>query len=84
MATKSQKVQSRKIVDIPLVNSLFSIQKGRNPNASILYEMPNQEGNEGCSSNNYEERKTSDSGNMPGMQNQNVPHWEGITLIAII
>ena len=64
------------------MNSLpFIIKKGRRTNASILYEMPSQKGNEGCQGNNYEEWQTGDPGCMPCMRYQDVQDREGITLI---
>jgi hypothetical protein len=42
--------------------------------------MPDKEGNEGRKGNNYEERQTSDPGNMPGLRNQDVQDWQKLDL----
>ena len=55
-----------------------SYQKGGRPNASVLYEMPRQKGDEGRQGHSYEEWQASYSGNMPGTRNQNVPNWEEV------
>ena len=63
-------------------NGLFSIQKGEvQLDASILYEMPCQKGNEGCQEHNYEEWKAGNSGCVPCMWNQDVPDREELKLI---
>jgi hypothetical protein len=46
-------------------------------NASLLYEMSNQEGNERSQKHNHEERQASDSG--PGMWHEDVPNWQGLS-----
>jgi len=43
-----------------------------NKSASILYEMPDQEGNEGYQGHNNEEWKASNSGRMSGVWHENV------------
>jgi len=52
-------------------------EKGGN-HASILYEMPNQERNEGCQGHYHEEWQASHSRRMPGMWDQDVQNREGI------
>ena len=44
-------------------------------NASVLYEVPYKEGNEGRKGNNHEERQAGGSGNLPGLRNQDVQDW---------
>jgi hypothetical protein len=44
--------------------------------ASILYEMPGQEGNKRPEAGDHEKRETGNPGRMPLMQNQNVQDRE--------
>jgi hypothetical protein len=55
-------------IDIVRGNGLFFIQKGREANAGILYEVSDQEGNEKCQERNHEERKASNSRYMPSVR----------------
>ena len=55
----------------------YSVNKlGGEPNASILYEMSYQEGNERSQKHNHEERETSDTRRLPLMRDKNVPDRE--------
>ncbi len=56
-------------------------KKGGKANASILYEMPHQEGAEGCQSYNHEERKAGDSGGMSHVWHQDVQNRKKLRLI---
>ena len=40
--------------------------------------MPNQAGDQRPSGDNYEERQTGHAGNMPCLQDQAIPDWQGI------
>ena len=51
--------------------------------ASLLYEVPHQKGNEGCQEHNYEEWEASYSGCVPDMQHQDVQNREGLKLAII-
>ncbi len=51
-------------------------QKGGRTNASLLREMPCQEGNEGSQGYNDEEWETGYSGDMSHMWDQDVQNWE--------
>jgi hypothetical protein len=50
--------------------------------ASLLYEVPNQERDERCQSNNHEKWSPGDSRDMSRMWHKDVPNWKGITLIT--
>ena len=65
-------------------NVLLSIQnkKGGVPNASILYEVPCQKGNERRQGHNDEEWQAGDPGCVPHMRNQDVPNREELRLIS--
>ena len=52
-----------------------------NKRASILYEMPDQEGNEGCQEHNHEEWKASNPGCLSRMWDKDVQDREGLKLI---
>ena len=67
-------------IDLPVVNVLLFAQEGGVFNASILYEVPRQEGHKGCQGHNYEEWQASDSGCMPGMRDQDVPDRKELKL----
>jgi len=56
-------------------------KKGGKANASILYEMPHQEGDEGCQSYNHEERQAGDSGGMSHVWHQDVQNRKKLRLI---
>jgi hypothetical protein len=51
--------------------------------ASLLYEVPHQERNERCQSNNHEKWPPGDSRDMSRMWHKDVPNWKGMTLISI-
>ena len=53
-------------------DGLFSIPKRRYSNASILYEMQGQKGDEGCQKHHHEEREASNSGCMSHVWDQDV------------
>jgi hypothetical protein len=44
--------------------------------ASLLYEMPQEEGNEQNEGSYYEERQARNPGCLPYLRYQNVPHWK--------
>ena len=67
-------------IDLPVVNVLLFAQEGGVFNASVLYEVPRQEGNEGCQGHNYEERQASDPGCVPGVRDQGVPDRKELKL----
>jgi hypothetical protein len=60
-------------IDIALKVVYYHIQKRGVRNASLLCEMPSQEGNEGRPDNKDEERQTSNEGRMPRLWHQDVP-----------
>jgi len=60
---------------------LFHTKKEGRINASILYEVPRQEGNEGCQGDNHEEWKAGNTGRVPCMWDQDVQNWEELKLI---
>jgi hypothetical protein len=49
---------------------------GRVINASILYEMPQEEGNEQNKGSYDEERQARNPGRLSYVRDQNVPHWK--------
>ena len=59
-------------------------QKGRYANASILHEVPRQEGNEGCQEHNYEKWQASNSGCMPRMWDQDVQDRKELRLTLLV
>jgi hypothetical protein len=71
-STISHKMQFKETVDIPLWNGLFSMEKGRWTNASILYEMSYQEGNERHQGYNNEEWEAGNSRRVPRMRDKDV------------
>jgi hypothetical protein len=64
-----------------LYHPLNLTNKGGRPDASVLYEMPDQERNERPQEHYYEEWQAGNPGNMPNLRDQNVQDREGITLI---
>jgi hypothetical protein len=67
-------------IDLPVVNVLLFAQEGGVFNASILYEVPCQEGNEGCQGHNDEEWQASDPGCVLLMRHQDVPNRQELKL----
>ena len=67
-------------IDTVVANSLISAQKEGGPNASILYEVSHQAGNEGHQKHNHEKWQTSNPGRVPGVRNQNVQDWKELEL----
>ena len=56
-------------------------QKGGRPDASVLYEMPDQERNERPQEHYHEEWQAGNPGNMPNLRDQNVQDREELRLI---
>jgi hypothetical protein len=46
--------------------------------ARLLYEMPNDEGDERNEGHNHEERQARDSRGLPSVWNQDVQNWQGL------
>ena len=65
------------------VNVLIFIRNGGESNASILHEVPSQEGNERCEGDNHEEWQACNSRDMSFLWYKDVQNWKGITLILI-
>jgi hypothetical protein len=63
-------------IDTMAVNSLLSIPKRGGSNASILYEVPGQKGNEGHQKDNHEKWQAGNSGCVPCVWNQDVQNWQ--------
>ena len=68
-------------IDIVAVNSLLSIPKRGGSNASILYEVPGQKGNEGRQKDNHEKWQAGNSGRVPCVRNQDVQNWQELDLL---
>ena len=68
-------------IDIRVGNRLFSNKKEVIYSASVLYEMPLQEGNERRQVYHHEEWEVGYSGCMPHLWHKDVQNREGITLI---
>jgi len=54
------------------VNSLLCIPRKGGPNASILYEVPCQERNQGPQKNHNEERQTGNSRRLPDLRHKSI------------
>ena len=65
-------------IDICAVNGLSSMQKWRWVNASLLYEVPGQSGNQGPEIYHDEEQEAGYSGCMPQVRHQGFQNWEGL------
>ena len=68
-------------IDIGIGNDLFSNKKGGSSNASILREVPCQEGDEGRQGHNHEEWQAGNPGCVPGMWYQDVQNREELKLV---
>jgi len=76
-----QKVQLAEAIDIAVTNGLSFIVNVKEEvrDASILYEMPGQEGDEKPKGDYDEERQTSNPRNVPNVRHQDVQNWEELT-----
>ena len=71
------------IIDILGINGLSSSKHTTREviaNASILYEMPHEEGNERPQKHNHEEWQTGNSGYMLHMRHKDVQNWKELNL----
>ena len=59
-----------------------SYQERRWTNASLLCEMPSQEGNEERSEYNHEEWQAGNPGRLSRMRDQDVPHRQELKLVS--
>jgi len=51
--------------------------------ASLLCEVPCQEGNERCQEHNYEEWQASNPGCMPDLWHENVQNWKKLAHLLV-
>ena len=76
MNKKSQGATPKKLLTLQQVIVYSPYQRGGESNASILREMPCQEGDEGHQGYNHEEWQAGNPGCMPSVWYQDVQDWE--------
>jgi hypothetical protein len=64
-------------------NGLLFVEKGGQTDASVLYEMPQKEGNKESQGRHAEEQETGDAGRVSGMRDQAFQDWKGIRIAAL-
>jgi len=77
LLSMSQKRRLLSLIQIETIDnakamSYCSSLEGGGRNASILYEVPDQEGNERCQEHHHEKRETSDPGCVSQLRDQDV------------
>jgi hypothetical protein len=73
---KSQRITPKRLLTLPQVIVYSPYQRGGESNASILREVPCQEGDEGHQGYNHEEWQAGNPGCMPSVWYQDVQDWE--------
>ena len=63
-------------IDTAKANSLLSLLKKGGSNASVLYEVPRQEGDQEPQEHRHEEQETGNRGRLPDLWHQSLQDWQ--------